>query len=151
MNDFKLINIPVKRISQRMFDPIATNYGKSSWFDLRVKSNHELKAGEFKLLALNLAMNIPMGYEAIVIPRSSTYKKFGIIMANGIGLIDNSFCGDTDEWMFPAIAFRDTKIEAGKRIAQFRLIHEQDANTSFEYVSCLDQDDRGGFGSTGED
>ena len=119
------------------------------WVDLRCAERVELKAGEYKLLRLGVGMILPEGYEALVLPRSSTPSKFGIILANSCGVIDNSYSGDADEWRFPAIAIRDTVIEKGDRICQFRIIKNQPA-IKFETVDHLNDVSRGGLGSTGK-
>lgn len=118
------------------------------WIDLRCAERTVLRKGDFRLIPLGVAMELPEGYEAIVAPRSSTPKNFGIICANSIGIIDESYCGDNDEWQFPAYAIRDTIIEKNDRICQFRLLHHQ-PKVSFEIVEKLDNPDRGGIGSTG--
>lgn len=118
------------------------------WIDLRVAETVELKAGEYRLLRLGVGMILPNGYEAHVVPRSSTPSKFGIMCANSIGIIDNSYCGDKDEWKFPAVAIRDTKIEKGDRIAQFRIVKNQ-PRIRFKTVFHLKEISRGGIGSTG--
>ena len=118
------------------------------WIDLRSAEFVEMKAGDFKLIKLGIAMKLPDGYEGHVVPRSSTFKKWGIIQANSMGVIDNSYCGDGDQWMFPAIALRDTIIMANDRICQFRIIKKQNSFELIE-VETLGSTDRGGFGSTG--
>jgi len=122
--------------------------GKSDWIDLRAADDVELKAGEFKLIPLGVAMELPQGYEAHVVPRSSTYKNFGIIQTNHMGVIDESYCGDHDQWFFPAYALRDTQIHVGDRICQFRIMEHQPV-IQFEEVETLGHEDRGGHGSTG--
>ena len=122
--------------------------GKSDWIDLRAAEDTELKKGEFKLINLGVAMKLPKGYEAHIVPRSSTYKNFGIIQANHMGIIDESYCGDNDFWRFPAIAMRDTIIHKNDRICQFRIMKHQPF-IEFEEVEILGEKDRGGFGSTG--
>lgn len=122
--------------------------GKSDWIDLRAAQDVELKAGEFKLIPLGVAMELPEGYEAHVVPRSSTYKNFGIIQTNHMGVIDESYCGDNDQWFFPAYALRDTKVSLGDRICQFRIMEHQPA-IQFDEVESLGHEDRGGHGSTG--
>lgn len=122
--------------------------GKSDWIDLYVAEDTELKQGDFKLIPLGIAMQLPKGYEAHIIPRSSTFKNFGVIQANHMGLIDEKYCGDNDQWYFPAIAMRDTVIHAGERICQFRIMEHQPV-LQFEYVEALGNADRGGIGSTG--
>lgn len=118
------------------------------WIDLHTAENAEMKAGEFRLIPLGVAMELPDGYEAHIVPRSSTYKNFNVVQANHMGIIDNSYCGDNDQWMFPAIAFEDTVIPKGTRICQFRIAEKQPA-IEFEGVEHLSRQDRGGFGSTG--
>ena len=122
--------------------------GKSDWIDLRSAEEVELKAGEFRLIRLGVAMKLPAGYEAHIVPRSSTYKNFGIIQTNHMGVVDESYCGDGDQWYMPAYALRDTKIEKGERICQFRIMRHQPA-INFEECETLGSPDRGGIGSTG--
>lgn len=121
---------------------------KGDWIDMRCAEEVDMKKGEFRLIPLGVSMKLPEGYEAHVVPRSSTYMKFGIIQANHFGVIDSSYCGDTDEWKFPAIAVRDTVIHANDRICQFR-IEKIQPRIVFEEVEHLSADSRGGFGSTG--
>lgn len=121
---------------------------KSDWIDLRCAEDVTLKQGEYKLLKLGVGMELPEGYEAHVAPRSSTFKNFGIICANSFGIIDNSYCGDEDEWRFPAIALRDTVIHKNDRICQFRIIEKQPYVT-FKEVEHLKEESRGGIGSSG--
>jgi len=122
--------------------------GKSDWIDLRAAEDVKMKRGDFKLIPLGVAMQLPEGYEAHIIPRSSTYKNFGVIQANHMGMIDESYCGDDDQWFFPAITMRNTVIHAGDRICQFRIMEHQ-PQLMFEAVNTLSNRDRGGFGSTG--
>jgi dUTP pyrophosphatase len=122
--------------------------GKSDWIDLRAAEDVVMKQGEFKLIPLGVAMELPKGYEAHLVPRSSTFKNYGIIQTNHMGVIDETYCGDNDQWRFPAYALRDTEIHAGDRICQFRIMEHQPA-IRFEEVESLDNEDRGGFGSTG--
>lgn len=119
------------------------------WIDLKTAEAVTLKKGEYKEISLGIAMEIPGGYEAIVAPRSSTYKKYGIIMVNSIGIIDESYNGDGDIWRYPALAIRDTEIPEGTRIAQFRLLNHQPF-INFKLVDSLNNEDRGGIGSTGD-
>ena len=121
---------------------------KSDWIDLRAAEDVVMKQGEFRLISLGVAMELPAGYEAHMVPRSSTFKNFGIIQANSMGIIDGSYCGDNDIWRFPAIAMRDTQIHVGDRICQFRIMKNQ-PTLVFEVVEHLEGADRGGFGSTG--
>lgn len=122
---------------------------KGDWIDLRAAQDYELSAGQFKLIRLGVGMILPAGYEAHLAPRSSTFKNFGIIAANSFGIIDNSYCGEEDEWMFPAIAMRDTRISKGDRICQFRIVENQ-PEIHFEEVDALSESSRGGLGSTGK-
>ena len=121
---------------------------QGDWIDLRLAEDTHMGAGEFKLLPLGVAMQLPSGYEAIVAPRSSTYKNWGIVQANSIGVIDESYCGNGDEWKFPAIALFDTDIPANTRICQFR-VQKKQPKLNFITVDELDNPDRGGIGSTG--
>ena len=121
---------------------------KGDWIDLRAAKTTELKAGEWALIPLGVAMELPAGYEAHVAPRSSTFKNFGIIQTNSIGIIDNSYCGDNDQWFFPALAIRDTVINVNDRICQFRIMEIQ-PRVNFITVDSLGNRDRGGHGSTG--
>lgn len=123
--------------------------GKSDWIDLRAAERVELKAGEFKLINLGVAMELPKGYEAHIVPRSSTFKNFGVIQANSMGIVDESYCGPNDWFYFPAIALRDTIIEANDRICQFRIERHQ-PTVVFQEIDRLDNTDRGGIGSTGK-
>lgn len=123
--------------------------GKSDWIDLRASEEVELKQGDFKLIPLGVAMELPKGYEAHVVPRSSTYKNFGVIQANHCGVIDGSYCGDNDMWRMPVIAMRDTVIHVNDRICQFRIVKNQ-PQIKFDIVEKLEGEDRGGFGSTGK-
>ena len=119
------------------------------WIDLRCAADTFIKAGEYEMIPLGIAMELPKGYEAIVAPRSSTFKKYGIVLANSIGVIDNSYCGDNDQWFMPVLAVRDTEIHVNDRICQFRIMENQ-PKIIFEEVEHLDEKSRGGFGSTGK-
>lgn len=125
----------VKKISQ------------GDWIDLRSAETVELKKGEFKLIPLGIGMILPQGYEAHIVPRSSTFKKFKIIQTNHQGVIDESYCGDNDQWLFPAYALEDTIINKNERICQFRIVEKQ-PEVNFVIVEKLNEKDRGGFGST---
>lgn len=118
------------------------------WIDLRSRVNIHLDSFQFTMIPLGVAMELPVGYEGIIAPRSSTFKKYGLIQTNGIGIVDNSYCGNNDEWMLPVFAVRDTFIQKGDRIAQFRILKSQ-GPIKFEEVNQLYGKDRGGFGSTG--
>lgn len=123
--------------------------GKSDWIDLRASEEVSLKQGDFKLIPLGVAMELPKGYEAHIVPRSSTYKNFGVIQANHCGVIDGSYCGDNDMWKVPVIAMRDTTIHVNDRICQFRIMKNQPV-IEFMEVEHLEGQDRGGFGTTGK-
>ena len=129
--------IPVEKIST------------GDWIDLRAAADVEFRAGEFKLIPLGVGMILPEGYEAHIAPRSSTYKNFGIIQTNSIGVVVNSYCGDEDEWKMAAYALRDTLIRKNDRICQFRIMEKQ-PEIEFETVEHLRETSRGGFGSTGK-
>lgn len=118
------------------------------WIDLRSAINISLRAGEWVYIPLGVAIELPKGYEAIVVPRSSTFKNYGVLQANSIGVIDESYCGDNDEWHFPVFATHNTLIEKDTRICQFRIIKHQ-PHVDIVEVSTLGNEDRGGLGSTG--
>lgn len=122
--------------------------GKSDWIDLRAAEDVEFKAGEFKLVNLGVSMKLPEGYEAHVVPRSSTFKNYGLIQTNSCGVIDQSYCGQNDIWHWPAYATRDVVVHTNDRICQFRIAENQPRIT-FEETDLLEGEDRGGFGTTG--
>ena len=123
--------------------------GKSDWIDLRSAEEVVMKKGEFRLIPLGVAMELPKGYEAHVVPRSSTFKNFGIIQTNHQGVIDCSYCGDNDQWFMPVYAVRDTEIHVNDRICQFRIMENQ-PRLLFDEVEHFENADRGGHGSTGK-
>ena len=123
--------------------------GKSDWIDLRAAEEVMLAAGEFRLIPLGVAIALPKGYEAHIAPRSSTFKNYGILQTNSVGVVDCSYCGDNDQWHMPVYATRDVTIEKGARICQFRIMANQPP-LQFTRVEHLDAPDRGGFGSTGK-
>ena len=129
---------PVKRIA------------KGDWIDLRAAEEITMKAGEYRLIPLGVGMILPEGFEAHVVPRSSTFKKYGILQVNSMGIIDNSYSGDADQWMFPALAMRDTTIGKNERICQFRIVKSQ-PKIEFLTVESLNDESRGGFGSSGSE
>ena len=138
-------NIKVKMLAD-IEPPAAIEQG--DWIDLRAAETILIVKGEFKYIPLGVAIQLPEGYEAIVAPRSSLFKRRGIIMTNSIGIMDESYCGDGDQWRFPAYATRDTLIPKGERICQFRIVKHQ-PEIEFEIVDTLGNPDRGGYGSTG--
>lgn len=140
-------SIRIKYFTDKI-DKLTYVDGKSDWIDLRASEEVELKAGEFKLIPLGVAMELPKGYEAHLVPRSSTFKNYGILQTNSCGIIDCSYCGDEDMWRMPVYATRDTVIHQNDRICQFRIVENQPKIT-FDEVESLGNADRGGFGSTG--
>lgn len=143
-----MLEIKVKYFAD--IEPIKFIGGaKSDWYDLRSAEDVEMKAGEFKLLKLGVGIALPKGYEAIVAPRSSTFKNYGILQTNSIGVIDETYCGDNDQWLMPALAMRDTTIHKNDRICQFRIIAHQPEHT-ITTVDHFSAPDRGGIGSSGK-
>jgi dUTP pyrophosphatase len=141
------MEIKIKYFTDKI-DRLCYVDGKSDWIDLRAAETVELKEGEFKLIPLGVAMALPKGYEAHIVPRSSTFKNFGVRQTNNIGVIDESYCGPNDQWFFPALAERDTVINVNDRICQFRIMEHQPKLT-FIPDSLEGNVDRGGHGSTG--
>lgn len=139
--------IKIKYLSNEI-DKLKYIDGKSDWIDLRAAENVTLKKGEFKLISLGVAMELPEGYEAHIVPRSSTFIKFGIIQTNHLGVIDETYCGNEDIWKYPVLAMRDTEISINDRICQFRIVKNQ-PTIEFHEVEDLGNEERGGFGSTG--
>ena len=138
------ISIQYKNQDQEKLEYIG---GKSDWIDLRSNEQVVLKTGEFKLIDLGVAMKLPRGYEAHVVPRSSTFNNYSVIQGNHFGVIDNAYSGNNDIWKMKVVAFKDTTIEKGDRICQFRIIENQ---PNLNFIECsLGDTDRGGFGSTG--
>lgn len=140
------MNIKIKYLAD--IEKIGT-IEKGDWIDLRCAEDTKLSKGEFKLIPLGIAMQLPEGYEAHIVPRSSTYKKYKVIQTNHMGVVDNSYCGNNDEWKMPVFAMEDTFIPKNDRICQFRVMKKQEPIT-FNEVDDLGNEDRGGFGSTGE-
>lgn len=140
--------IKIKYFTDKI-DKLTYIAGKSDWIDLRAAESIDMKAGEFKLIPLGVAMELPKGYEAHIVPRSSTFKNYGIIQTNHQGVVDCSYCGDNDQWFMPAYALRDTHIELNDRVCQFRIVENQ-PELVFDEVASLANEDRGGIGSTGK-
>lgn len=140
-------NIKIKYHNKNIEKVAAIQNG--DWIDLRAAETVEMKAGEFRLISLGISMKLPEGYEANIVPRSSTFKKWGVLQVNSMGVIDNSYCGENDIWMFPALAIRNTTINEGDRICQFRIVKKME-DVEFTEVQHMEDEDRGGFGSTGE-
>lgn len=143
-------NRPIETIAVKYLRDIQKieKIGVGDWIDLRAAEDVAMKAGEYRMIPLGVAMELPKGYEALVAPRSSTFKKYGVILANSIGIIDETYKGDNDEWNFLAFAVRDTVIQKNERICQFRIIRHQPMIHLIE-VESLGNPDRGGVGSTG--
>lgn len=139
-------------------DKLCNVEGKSDWIDLRVAEDTFIPLKEFKLVSLGVSMKLPDGYEAHIVPRSSTFKNYGLIQTNHQGVIDNSYSGDNDIWKFPAYCVvakdtvngkKGTLLHKNDRICQFRIFKKQ-PNIVFNEIEKLDSKDRGGFGSTGK-
>lgn len=142
-----MVTVKVRYISDKI-EKLRYIDGKSDWVDLRSAEDVDMKAGESRLIRLGIAVQLPEGYEAHIVPRSSTFRNFGLIQTNHMGVVDNSYCGDSDEWMVPVMAVRDTHISVNDRIAQFRIMQNQ-PKLCFEETEHLSGKDRGGFGTTG--
>ncbi len=140
--------IQIKYFTDKI-DKLTYIDGKSDWIDLRAAKEMEIKAGEYALIPLGVAMKLPEGYEAHIVPRSSTYKNYGLIQTNHMGVVDESYCGDNDQWHMPVYALRDTVIHVNDRICQFRIMEHQ-PKIVFDEVEVLNGPDRGGFGTTGK-
>ena len=121
---------------------------KGDWIDLRAAGTYHLKAGEFALIDLGVSMKLPFGYEAHVVPRSSTFKNYGVIQTNSMAIIDNSYSGTNDVWKWPVYATRDCVINLNDRVCQFRICQSMPF-VDFDNVNTLDSEDRNGFGSSG--
>lgn len=157
------MEIKVKYFDKEL--PRLEKISKGNWIDLRAAENVVLKKGEFRLIPLGIAMELPRGYEAHIVPRSSTFKHYGIIQTNHMGVIDGpnritgegGYCGDGDMWYMPVYCLKPrefingeyvTIINKNERICQFRIV-EQQPEITFEEVEHLESSNRGGFGSTG--
>lgn len=141
-------NIQIKYFTDEI-EKLTYIDGKSDWIDLRAAKDMEIKAGEYAMIPLGVAMKLPEGYEAHLVPRSSTFKNYGLIQTNHMGVVDESYCGDNDQWHMPVYAIRDAVIHVNDRICQFRIMEHQ-PKIVFEEVEALNAPDRGGFGSTGK-
>lgn len=145
-----LVPIPVETIQIKYhadIEPLEQKEG-SDWIDLRAAEEVKMSPNQFKLIPLGVSMKLPEGYEAHIVPRSSTFKTWGIIQTNHMGVIDESYCGDNDQWMMPVLATRAVIIHKNDRICQFRIIKKQ-PKILFQEVDSLGEESRGGFGSTG--
>ena len=149
----EISSVTIPQINIRYFDDSMPRLefiqGKSNWIDLRAAKDISYKTGDFFLIPLGIAMQLPEGYEAHVIPRSSTFKNYGLIQTNSFGLIDTSYCGNNDQWFMPVLAMRDGEIKKYDRVCQFRIMESMKA-VAFKEVIELVGNDRGGHGSTGK-
>ena len=143
----KKMNIKIKYFADDM-EPLTYIDGKSDWIDLRAAQDMTIAVGTYVAIPLGIGMKLPVGYEAHVVPRSSTFKNFGLLQTNSMGVIDETYCGDNDQWHFPAYATRDTVIHKNDRICQFRIMEHQ-PTIEFTPVEHLADESRGGFGSSG--
>lgn len=153
------LKIKIKTFGDQVLPEIIS---KGDWIDLRVAEEYVSDKEEYKLLKLGIAMQLPKGFEAVVAPRSSTFKNWGVLLCNSLGIIDNSYSGDNDEWRFPAYFTRRAFIHRGDRICQFRIQLSQKATfwqkikwllssgIKIEKVEKLNTINRGGIGSTGK-
>lgn len=142
------MKIKVKYFDEKL--PKIEQIAAGDWIDLRASETVTMLAGDFRMIHLGIAMELPEGYEAIIAPRSSMFKHTGCIQTNSIGVIDESYCGDEDEWMLPVWCMRSMTINKGDRICQFRIVKHQ-PEIEFETVQELGNKNRGGFGSTGKE
>lgn len=147
VNYMKKIKVLAK--NHGYFNPVLPEkYELGDWIDLKAGKTVRIKKGQYKNIPLGVAMKLPKGYEAHVLPRSSTFRRYNILMTNSMGIIDNAYCGRNDEWCFPAYAVEDTVITRGDKIAQFRIVRNQQ-EIKFVEVEDLTDSDRHGFGSSG--
>jgi dUTP pyrophosphatase len=147
-----VMTAPVLDIKIKYFDASLERINKidiGDWIDLRASIDVELKRGEFNMIPLGVAMKLPSDYEANIVPRSSTFKNWGVLQTNCFAVVDESYCGDNDQWFYPVYPTRDTTIHRGDRICQFR-INKKQPPLNFIEVERLTDEDRGGFGSTGK-
>ena len=142
------MEIKIKYFTNFSEDEKIKKIEKGDWIDLRSAEDVTLKKSEFRLIKLGVGMILPEGYEAHIVPRSSTFKNWKVVQANMMGVIDNSYSGNDDQWHFPAIALEDTEIKKGDRICQFRIMRKMEGIDIVE-VDELNATSRGGFGSTG--
>ena len=146
----KISKVEMEEIKVRYLPgaPHIEQVGWGSWIDLYTYEDVTLKAGQREYISMGVAMQLPRGYEAILAPRSSTFKRYGLLQSNSIGVIDSTYNGDDDIWCMPVVATRDIYIPKGTRICQFRIQKEQ-PKIRFVAVSSLGNENRNGFGSSG--
>ena len=142
------LEIKVKYFSENV--PKLKLIKQGDWIDLYAAETVIMKPFVYTLIPLGVAIQLPEGYEGWLAPRSSTFKHYGVIQANSFGVIDNSYCGDDDQWFFPAICFEPTKIPLGAKICQFRIVKTMNKMLVIKEVDRLNNKNRGGFGSTGK-
>ena len=140
----------MKVIKVKYFNDDCKVERHGDWIDLKAAEDVSLRAGDYTQIPLGVAMKLPADYEAHLVPRSSTFRKYGVIQTNGVGIIDNGYSGDDDEWAMPVYATRDVMIREGARIAQFRIMQTMDDDVITHTVDKLNPISRGGFGSTGD-
>ena len=143
------LKIDIKYFSKEIDKVKKIGGERSNWFDLRAAERVELKAGQCAKIRLGVGMKLPKGYEAYIVPRSSTFGTWKVMQTNHKAVIDEAYCGDEDEWMLPVYAFEDTVIEVNDRICQFR-IQEKMPDVVFNEVEHLEDKSRGGFGTSGK-
>lgn len=144
----ELLNTEIIKIKYLPGSPHLTINSNGSWIDLYTYEDTVLQPGDFKIISLGIAMKLPDGYEANFVPRSSTFKRWGVLQTNCYSVIDPTYCGDSDIWSYPVYATRAVTIPKGTRLCQFRINRVQPA-IRFEEVSTLGDTDRGGFGTSG--
>ncbi len=138
--------IKIKYFNSNLERP--SKISKGDWIDLRAAEDVVLYEGQYYTIPLGIAIELPEGYEAHIVPRGSTFKNFGIIQTNHCGVVDESYKGDNDRWFMPVYALKDCRINFNDRICQFRII-EKMPEIEFVEVESLENEDRGGHGSTG--
>ena len=146
MDDKKKV-LKIRYLSDRI-EKLRYIDGRSDWIDLRASEDMVIRKGECRLIPLGVAIQLPEGYEAHVVPRSSTFRNYGLIQANSFGVVDESYCGNEDQWFVPMYATRDTEVHVNDRICQFRIMKHQ-PEIVFEETEQLSEKNRGGFGTTG--
>lgn len=146
MDEIKELEI---RYENKEIEKLRYIDGKSDWIDLRAAEHVIMKKGDHRLISLGVAIRLPEGWEAHIVPRGSTLRNFGVIQGNHMGIVDVTYCGNEDIWKFSALAIRDTEININDRICQFRIMKNQ-PKIVFHEVESLDGENRGSFGSTGK-
>ena len=144
----ELLNTEIIKVKYLPGSPHLTINSDGSWIDLYTYEDTVLQSGDFKIISLGVAMKLPEGYEANFVPRSSTFKRWGVLQTNCYSVIDPTYCGDSDIWGYPVYATRAVTIPKGTRLCQFRINRVQPV-IRFEEVSTLGNTDRGGFGTSG--